>query len=249
MLEQEKSIEYPKQVKEIFKKARVVILVPVFARIDFRFLLSVCNLIGHSTQNGIHYVGMTVAHRSKTVAARNRLVESVKGYKDITHYLWIDDDHTFKPNILCNLLARERDYIAPLMFQKLPPHYPTIYQVDPERKHGYHAFIKWPKAIFEVSATGFGMVLMKKSLMDKIKPPYFEETTGEYGQDLHFCSKLRDLGIRMFCDGTQDVKHITYVAPDVGIEEFMKYQQGELDKVKSHLAERGIKDEKGGIIV
>jgi len=225
--------EYPKWAKELFKQARVAILVPVFAQCDFRFVLSLSNLIGHMTQHGVHFVGITIAHRSKTVAARNRLVNAIKDFDDITHLLWLDDDHTFKPNLACNLLSRNKDYICPLQFQKIPPFYPTVYQVSENDKHGYHCYIKWPRAIFEISASGFGAVLMKKNIIDRMKMPYFEEKTGGYGQDLHFCSKLRDMGIHMFCDGTQDINHLTYVAPETGIGDFMKYQDAELAKVKS----------------
>lgn len=189
-------------------------------------------MIGHSIKNGVNYEGISIAYRSKTVAARNRLVKAVKDLDDITHFFWLDDDHTFKPNLLCNLLSRNKDYIAPLMFQKTAPHYPTIYQMSENVEYGYHCFIKWPRAIFEIGGSGFGAVLMRKSVMDKVKEPYFEEKTGAYGQDLHFCSKLRKLGVRLFCDGTQDIKHIGYLAPELGIENFLQYQGAELEKVK-----------------
>ena len=242
----EEKIEYPQFAKEIFKKAKVAVLCPVFGRLDYRFMLSLANLIGHSCQHGVTYVGMTVAHRFKTVAARNRLLDSVKDVDGVTHLLWIDEDHTFKPNLLCNLLSRDRNYITPLMFQKIPPHYTTIYQKDKEVEFGYHSFIRWPKAIFEVDGTGFGCVLMRKEVPFKLEPPYFEEKTGAFGHDLHFCSKLKEKGINLFCDGTQDIKHIAYVAPEYGLDDYMKFQPGEIAKVKTSNISKKLAKADGG---
>jgi hypothetical protein len=226
--------EYPPEVKEIFKKTKIVVLVPVFDKPDYRFMMSLVNLVGHSTQMGVGFIGMAVAHRSKTVGARNRLMEAALATKDATHFLWIDDDHIFGANILCNLLARGKDYIVPLAFQKLPPHYPVIYRVTPDNKNLYNAYVKWPKAIFRVDGAGFGMVLMSRKVAEQVKRPYFEEKTGEYGQDLHFCSKMRDLGIQMFCDGTQNILHIGYTPDAYGEADFMKYQAEELKKVNDY---------------
>ena len=228
---------YPKEALDIFKKAHVALLVPVFDKPDYRFMLSIVRMVAHSVEMGVHMAGMAVAHRSKTVSARNRLMKATLERKDvpITHLLWMDDDHAFEPNILCNLLSRDKEYICSLMFQKLAPHYPTIYRVSDKDKHGYHAYIKWPRSVFRIDAGGFGFVLMKRETAAKIKPPYFEEQTGAFGQDLHFCSKLRDLGIPMYCDGTQSVLHIGYEPPVYGEVDFMRYQEAELKKVADHV--------------
>jgi len=203
-------------------------------------MISAVNMVGHATQNGVRFAGMGVAHRGKTTGSRNRLMETALATKDATHFLWIDDDHVFKPNILCNLLSRKVGMICSLMFQKIPPHYPTIYQVSKESEHLYHCFVKWPRAVFRIDGCGFGCVLMTREVAEQVKPPYFEEQTGQYGQDLHFCYKLRKLGIPIYCDGTQSILHAGYEVPMYGEEDFMKYQAGELDKVRKHNEEAGI---------
>lgn len=234
---------YPKHVKAILEKANVAILIPVFDKIDYRFLMSLSNLIGHSVKNGVNYAGISIAHRSKTVSARNQLIKSAVGDKDITHFLMIDDDHTFNANLLCNLLSRDKDFICAVATQKSPPFYPVIYKKSASSEHLYHSYLKWPKAVFEVDACGFGCVLIKRQIFEEMEYPWIEEKTGTYGHDLHFCSKMRAKGIPMYCDGSQAIKHLGHETPEVGVEDFFKYQPRLLEETANYVRENGGENE------
>lgn len=218
-------IEYPKEIKEFFKTVSFIILTPIYERVDYRFIPCLTNLVAHTVQNGCTYKGFCTVHRTKTVGARNRLLEAAMDKTDAKYFVWIDDDHLFNENLLCNLLARQQDYICPIMTQKLPPYYATVYQESKHDKHGYHNYIDWPDGVFEIDASGFGFVVMKREIVSKLTRPYFEEKTGSYGQDLFFCSKLKEKGIKMYCDGSMAVDHISHEAPVVGVKDYGKYKE------------------------
>lgn len=230
--------QYPRHIRKILEKTNVAILTPIFSTVDYRFVQSITNMVGHSVKNGMGYAGMAISHRSKTVSARNQLIKSIIEDKTITHCLLLDDDHTFKANLLCNLLSREKDFICAVATQKSPPYYPVIYRLSDNGKHSYHSFIAYPPAIFEIDGCGFGCVLIKKSIFDSMEHPWIEEKTGEYGHDLHFCSKLRDRGIKMFCDGTQEINHIGHTPDEFGPDDFRKYQPELLKKTRVYEEKR-----------
>jgi len=67
--------------------------------------------------------------------------------------------------------------------------------------------------IFQIAKCGFGGVLAKMTLFDKLKKPYFEykETTDEtpfYNEDAIFCKQLYDKGIPLYCSGRTRMLHL-----------------------------------------
>jgi predicted peroxiredoxin len=53
-------------------------------------------------------------------------------------------------------------------------------------------------------------VLISKSVFEKIEKPYFFPIP-EVGEDLSFCYKVKEAGIKMYCDTTIQFGHVAHV--------------------------------------
>lgn len=159
--------------------------------------------------------------RILTALAREKLVqEALKGEMD---YIFMYDDDMVLPIDTVEFLLRdmeehpEMDVVAPLAFMRNPPHYAVIYTTIEGYDQGSHQpyfinnFVKnYPKdKLVECDAVGFGAVLIRMSMVKKLKPPYFFSTTGS-GEDIYFCMKSRqEVGARVFMDTRVKLGHLS----------------------------------------
>ncbi len=138
---------------------------------------------------------------------RNIIVRDMEG-----EWLWfIDDDHTFEPDVLLRLLNREVDMIQPLVATRKPPFFPYGYRFNGLKYEG----VDWKdipaSGICEWDAIGTGGTLIRRKVLDAVGDPWFEEgrTNPEaLGEDLWFCRKMRDKGFRCFVDSNTRLGHI-----------------------------------------
>jgi len=147
--------------------------------------------------NRHHDIKLTTETKLGISAARNRLAEK---YLDADYILWIDTDMMFRPNSLKKLLDCNKDIVSGLYFSRGYPFQPlashkvrgtNLFKPADVNKNG----------LIEVDAAGFGFMLIKKGVFDKIEKPWFvyKKTLGE---DYYFCTKAKEAGFKVFvnCD-------------------------------------------------
>ena len=70
-----------------------------------------------------------------------------------------------------------------------------------------------PDGLTEVTATGTGCILIKTEVFTRIDPPWFEFTINEQGdtvgEDIGFCYKAGDVGIKVHVDCSIETEHIS----------------------------------------
>lgn len=144
---------------------------------------------------------------------RNLIVqEKLKPHHE---WLWfIDDDNTFRPDILMRLLTRKVDLIQPLVVTKKPPFQPYVYRFDSESGR-YHTPL-WDEipvsGVSEWDAVATGGLLIQRSVLDAVGYPWFEEgktSPDGLGEDLFFSTKAKQKGFRCFVDSDNRMGHMT----------------------------------------
>ena len=141
-----------------------------------------------------------------------------------TDYEWfwlVNDDQSYPPDTLVNLLARGKDVIVPVCLEKNPPHFPIIYGekatangINRHRitlKRGQHGLIR-------VGACGGGGLLIHRRVFEAIPDPWWEVTTGkneagiyeQSSEDYDFCAKVQAAGFDIWCDLDVSVVHIAH---------------------------------------
>lgn len=162
-----------------------------------------------------------VFFKSKTYVPLARQELALKAWaNDYTHVLWLDADMRFPADTPLRLLARNKDIVGiNYSTRAIPPQFVAIKQVG--TKDGKREALKcctMPNStgVEEVEALGFGAMLMRTSLFDRLhdpngeKGPWFQtkydlETGQNMGENVYFCRLARKAGARIYVD--HDLSH------------------------------------------
>ena len=192
----------------------VLIAVPCMSHVPVEFMASFVTL--DTTPGG----RITMESGSLVYKARNNMtLNAIKGGFD--YIMWIDSDQTFDTDIVRRLLddAKDgKDYISALAFTREFPCKPVIYDsVMWEEKEdgircGIHPYFNYPQnSLFEIQGSGLGACLMKTSLLKDVarefKTAPFNPLQG-LGEDVSLNWRLRQMGVKMWCDSRVKVGHV-----------------------------------------
>ena len=176
-----------------------------------------------TSMGGLDKVGKTrtaITYSTLTYDARNNLT-AIALEDGFDRVLWLDSDMTFEPDIMQKLMAdmdeHNLDYVSALYFMRTRPTKPVIferliYDRLPEEVHiKADNMLDYPKdQLFEVEGSGFGGVLIKTSALKQVAENFglpFSPMMG-YGEDLSFCWRMKQLGIKMYCDSRIKMGHL-----------------------------------------
>jgi len=126
-----------------------------------------------------------------------------------THILFLDDDMGFEGNLLEMLLAADKDIVGVNYMTKSPiASKPTAYTLDNQLITGNDIL-----GVSEVGWIGFGAVLIRLGALVDIPAPLFEvrwlpESNDYLGEDLFFCKKVREHGLKIHLHHDIAMKHI-----------------------------------------
>lgn len=127
--------------------------------------------------------------------------------------MFLDDDHSFPPDILLRLLARDQPVVASLYLQRTDPFLPLAYVKKEEMSYwpldletGEHG----PHDLVPVIGAGTGGMLIRSEVFHQLDPPWFVHTT-QQSEDLFFCDRCVEAGIPMFVDLSARLGHIAAI--------------------------------------
>jgi glycosyltransferase involved in cell wall biosynthesis len=172
-------------------------------------------MVHYSKEHDLHIV---VAERGYTTG-ENRNYSVVQAEKNGSDYLlFIDDDMTFLPSTLEELLAHEVDVVGVNSYSRCLPLSSTVGLMDKEGKYmspdNHTAWeMRIPTKLFKAYFVGAGIMLIDMKVFKKIEKPYFVFTTDENGQivngeDGYFCDKVKKAGMEVWCDPEIEVGHL-----------------------------------------
>jgi len=157
--------------------------------------------------------------KATTWESRNHIVrEALKWGAD--ELLFMDVDQAFPGDVLARLRSHDKDIISGWTPIRKQPHTPLVFK----RENGGYGPILPQGQIQEVDGFGFGCVLLKTHVFEKIRTPWFESTffphgherAGdlETGHDLNFCQRAQEAGFSLWVDNTAACGHIMNVMID-----------------------------------
>jgi GT2 family glycosyltransferase len=153
---------------------------------------------------------------------RNRIVKEFLEDPDNEWLFFIDDDMLPKNNVLGMIDFNKpiQQAVTTVMQKRLPQ--PLIRKFAPGTDELMWRMIE-PEDINQrddelipVDGIGTGCVLIHRSVLEKIKPPWFEFKRDEYGiaimsEDYVFSKKATEAGFEMFCNTAFNVGHLHLV--------------------------------------
>jgi len=128
--------------------------------------------------------------------------------------LWVDSDMRFPKDALRILLSRELPIVGVNATTRRFPIQATALDVCPETKDLVKVDSKGKEGLEQVMGVGFGMVLIRKEVFEKVEKPWFwfDKTAkgGTIGEDIYFCAKAYDAGFDTIVDHDLS-KHIRHI--------------------------------------
>lgn len=147
--------------------------------------------------------------RMRNEAARH-LLES-----DYSHIVMLDSDHEHQPDIVKRLMYwieqdPERQVVGGLNFKRLEPFTPCAWIDVDGRRAGLH---DWGPGLIEVDAIGTGCIAISRDVFEAVAWPWFinepdYEAKRLGSHDVYFSRKVRECGIRIWCDTAIQSPHI-----------------------------------------
>ena len=128
-------------------------------------------------------------------------------------WAWImGDDHTFEPETVFKLLDRDKDVIAPLCLNRLPPMDPTIIEHDKKRMK-YLEDLPKGGGLYRLKASetcGDAGLLIRRHVLEKIGAPWYDHRiSGSINaEDQAFIQRIKDAGFDVFVDLDVRLGHI-----------------------------------------
>ena len=150
------------------------------------------------------------AHDRSPAKSRNMLIDAAKDV-NCSHILIIDDDVAPEGDHLMRLLAHDVDIVSGLYFMRSYPHAPVAFDIANEKGECMPMYMTPNlKGLHPVVAAGFGFLLIKMSVFDKLEKPYVrlaELDPEEWCDDIGFFKRVREAGIQSYVDLDVHVGH------------------------------------------
>ena len=181
------------------------------------FIKSLVDMVLFTQARG-HEIEFTNEHGG-LYDARDRICQRTMR-EHFDYMLQIDSDMTFPPDALCRLLDRNVDVITGVYVGKQEHHKPVLFtelHKDDENcgpyglKHGLNELMK--NDLFEVAGCGAGFLLVKEHII-RIMRIHLHEWFKPYaglGEDVSFCQRCTELGIKIFADKSIPMGHTKYI--------------------------------------
>ena len=190
---------------------RLLIAIPTLDYVHFEFMKS---LIALTTRLKDEHISFDVEIQGGTLVyvARDKLANKAinEGY---THVLWIDSDMIFTADLLDDLMFSGKDFVSGICHARRPPHFSCLFKsIDLAHLERYEDD-DYPKDTFEIEGCGFGCVLMKVDVLKAVN-----HSCGacflpmkEFGEDIAFCKRARDIGIKLYAEPSVRLGHIGHI--------------------------------------
>ena len=235
--------DYTPEEREHFRSMRVMILCPCSYHYQ-KFWQCAINMCCYSWGHGLRIEEAGIMERVVVNWAREDLVKQAMPLKsridgsEITHYLWLDADHMFQPDMCLELARWDKDCVSAIYCHrdKVTPK-PVVYVRKDSDPTGtiYHSILSIPHGLFKVDAFGFGAVLMRKDVFERVPQPWFLAEGHHGGEDLKFCRKAKEHGIELWADGRYWMAHLG--DPEIySIDTYTKWiEQQQMDRVGAEI--------------
>lgn len=203
--------------REHFATMSICILSPM-QHIEPLWVRSTVNMMAYSWHHNLRIYEMAITVREVVDWARNNLaraaLEKFCDYTEevYTHVLWLDTDHVFNADLACQLARHmvdpQIDAVSALYYSRSERILPVAYVKDgAPSEFSHYPIIEVPNCLCEVDAVGFGALLMKRDVFEKVPEPWFT-IDFRAGEDVAFCARSRKFGVRWFLDGQYKLAHL-----------------------------------------
>jgi len=189
---------------------KVAICLPTHDMVPATFMYDLAQMVGFTgatiVADEVSDLALNMVQATIIQAGREELAQQALE-TGCTHLLWCDTDHRFPKDSLVRLLSHNRDIIGiNYCTRRMPPDYVAFSEINTETRMTKKLVTTGEEEGFqEAAAIGFGLVMVKADVFWNMEKPWFDFTwigpgADWSGEDVHFCTKARELGYKILVD-------------------------------------------------
>ncbi len=188
---------------------KLLIGVPTLDYMNVEFVRSLTALLMRLKEDGVNF-DLDIESGTLVYIARERIANKAIN-EEYSHVLWLDADMVFGPDLLDDLMFSGKAFVSGVYHARRKGYASCIFKGinvgEVER------FKEYPKETFEIAGCGFGCVLIETEIIRAVKRAYGTCFTPikNYGEDLAFCKRCRDIGYSLWCEPSVVCGHIGHI--------------------------------------
>ena len=190
---------------------KLLIAIPTLDFVHVDFMRCLINLTTKLKDDGVRFE-VSIISGTLVYVARDKLACKAIN-ENFTHVLWLDSDMIFQPTVLEDLLDTGKDFVSGIYHARRPGFTSCIFKQCYDLNK-IERFAEYPKDTFEIGGCGFGCVLIKTDVLKQVQM-YFKTCfcpLKDFGEDIAFCNRVHELGMKMYCEPTVRLGHIGHNA-------------------------------------
>lgn len=191
---------------------KLLIAIPCMDTVPVDFMKSLLRLTKKLTEDGVDY---EVAIESGTLVymARDRLAGKAVNH-GFSHVLWLDSDMVFEPEIVEDLQFSGHDFVTGIAHGRRKPFVSCLFKNIDLNHLELWQLKDYPADTFEVAGCGMACCLISTEIIKAVMIRYGTAFTPfqQYGEDISFCKRARDLGFKIYAEPTVRLGHIAHIA-------------------------------------
>lgn len=188
---------------------KLLIGVPTLDYMNVEFVRSLTTLLMRLKDDGVNF-DLDIESGTLVYIARERIANKAIN-EEYSHVLWLDADMVFGPDLLDDLMFSGKAFVSGVYHARRKGYASCIFKgIDVGE---VERFKEYPKETFEIAGCGFGCVLIETEIIRAVKRAYGTCFTPikNYGEDLAFCKRCRDIGYSLWCEPSVVCGHIGHI--------------------------------------
>ncbi len=149
--------------------------------------------------------GSTIARK------RNRMIENFLSPDNaaLEWLFFLDSDMTPPPDTIEKLLQCGHDVVTAVCTRRRPPYMTCCgYRDGAGGLTELRTYGGTRNPIVEIDWAGSAALLIRRTVLERVPPPWFVATDEGIAEDVYFSSQVRKAGIPIFCETTVHVGHL-----------------------------------------
>lgn len=190
---------------------KLLIAVPAMDTVPVPFLNSMLGLQKRLIKDGIDFE-IKVESGTLVYLARDRLASrAING--EFTHVLWLDSDMVFHSNILEDLMFSGKSFVTGIAHGRRSPFLSCVFKDITLDGLKRWELDEYPTTTFEVAGCGLACCLMDVEILKAVMLKWGTCFTPikQYGEDLVFCLRAKNLGYQIWAEPTVRLGHIGHI--------------------------------------
>jgi hypothetical protein len=194
------------------QKNKTLLGIPTNRMVQPQTVLSLMKMVQHTKEDLV----IVMAVNGYTVAENRNYIVTQAIKEKCSHVLMIDDDMTFPEDTLDRLMSHDKDFVGVVAHSRTLPALPVVTLFNQDELSTADRLLgrqELPKELFKAKGVGGSVLLLKTSIFNKIRRPWFANETYETGmtktgEDYYFVMKCIEANIDIWVDPTLSIGHI-----------------------------------------